>query len=198
MRGRSDVLGEPLEALACRIQVLGVSTEASVRAGTTCLTHPRGLVCAGPTCLASPRRRCLPRSHVPGGVNDGPTRARPMRLSRPQRPRVHWIHIHSRILFAGPTCLAGPHRPCVLQSEVHGGFTLPFVCCVDIRRLAGSQIRLGGQIHIPDGFTRLFSWIQCVPWRPHHAALWLFGHLVCQIRNMIKAAMEITDQSLRI
>ena len=132
------------------------------------------------------------------GVNDGLTRARPMRLSRPQRPRVHLIHIHSRILFAGPTCLAGPYRPCVFQSEVHGGFILPFVCCVDIRRLAGSQIPLGCQIHIPDGFTRLFSWIQCVAWRPHHLALWLFEHFGFQIRKIIQAAMEISDQGLRI
>ena len=190
MQGRSDVLGEPLEALASRWL-------AGPQRPCVCQNHvsDASIVCAGPTCLASPRRCCLRRTHVPVGVHEGPVCARPMRLARPQSgldPRA-W-RVHSSTLLAGPTCLAGPHWPCVRQSQVLGWFTKPLVAlrpgawrvhsavsaarstCLTVSRAssAGSTACLGD-------FTT-----------------WRSRCLGYQIRKMIKSATEINDESLQI
>ena len=182
MQGRSDVLGEPLEALASRWL-------AGPQRPCVCQNHvsDASIVCAGPTCLASPRRCCLRRTHV---CLSGSTKA----LCAPDP--CAW-RVHRGLVCAGSTCMAGPQQHSPRRAHVPGGSTLALCApepgawlvhkafsSTETRRLAGPQCRLGCQIHMPDGFTRLFSWIHCVPWRLHHLALSLLGLLDPQDDNI--------------
>ena len=150
----------------------------------------------GGPCMPDPgawrvHRPCARRTHVPGESTKALSAPDPRAWGVLRRPHVRQTHapvvstkapcaldprawqVHSRTLFAGPTRPAGPQAVCAPEPgawRVHCA-----LCSAETRRLAGSQIRFGCQIHMPDGFTRLFSWIHCVPWRLHHLALSLLG-----------------------